>query len=210
MIKENSSVAGKVDKERRDILRRHHDAVHIINGVVKKAIGPWCHQYGAEKDVDKARIDITHYEALTDVQIEEIERMANSIVDKNLEITKTIVSRSDAEKNYGFGIYAGGYIPAKDVRIVAIDNHDIEACGGTHDDSTGDAGPILITKTKRIADGLVRIEIKAGGVAVDYLKEKETILKQVAKKLDVTEEDVSAAVEKLFARWKKIRKVVKK
>ncbi|MBI2084743.1 MAG: alanine--tRNA ligase [Candidatus Aenigmarchaeota archaeon] len=208
--KVGAKVSAKVDKERRDKLRRHHDAIHIINGVVKKVIGSWCHQYGAEKDVDKARIDITHYEALTDKQMEEIEDAANKVVQKNLKITKIVTSRSSAEKKYGFDIYAGGYVPSKDVRIVTISGHDTEACGGTHDDSTGDAGPILIIKTKRIADGLVRIEIKAGDVALGYLREKEKLLKEVAEKLKVKEDNVPDAVEKLFETWKRKKKAIKK
>ena len=209
-IEEGIDVNLKVDKDRRDKLRKHHDSIHIINGVAHKVIGPWCHQHGTEKDVDKARIDITHYEALTDEQIEAIENMANEIVEKNLPITKTLMDRSEAEKKYGFGIYTGGYVPSKQIRVVSIGNFDIEACAGTHGDSTGDIGYINVIRTKRIADGLVRIEIKAGDVALDCLREKEKILQEVAKKLNVKEDDVPNAVEKLFETWKRKRKQLKK
>ncbi|MBI4009599.1 MAG: alanine--tRNA ligase [Candidatus Aenigmarchaeota archaeon] len=208
--KEKQNIIGKIDKTRRDKLRRHHDSIHIINGVVHKMIGPWCHQYGTEKDVDKARIDITHYEALTDEQVEEIEKMANEIIQKNLPITKTLMDRSEAENKYGFEIYTGGYVPSKQIRVVSIGNFDTEACAGTHSDSTGDIGHIAVVKTKRIADGLVRIEIKAGDVALEYLKDKERVLQEVAKKLNVNEEDVPKAVERLFETWKKKRKQLKK
>lgn len=210
-IKEGATIVGKVDRDRRNILRKHHDSIHIINAVVHRVIGPWCHQYGSEKDIDKARIDITHYEALTDEQVEKIEKMANEIVTKNLKITKTLMERNEAEKKYGFEIYTGGYVPSKQIRVVNMGNgFDVEACAGTHGDSTGDIGGITILRTKRIADGLVRIEIKAGDVAVAYLKESEKILKDVAGKLNVNEEDVPKAVEQLFNTWKQKRKLVKK
>lgn len=210
-VKEGESVTAKVDRNRREKLRKHHDSIHIINGVVHKVIGSWCHQHGTEKDIDKARIDITHYEALTDNQVEAIEKMANEIVERNLPITKTLMDRKDAEKKYGFGIYTGGYVPSKQIRITDIGNgFDIEACAGTHGDSTGDIGCISIIRTKKIADGLVRIEIKSGDVALEYLKEKERILQDVAKKLNVKEEDVPKAVEKLFETWKTKRKQLKK
>lgn len=210
-LKEGATVSSKVDKDRRDKLRKHHDSIHIINGVVHKVIGPWCHQHGTEKDIDKARIDITHYEALTDNQVEAIEKMANEIVERNLPITKTLMDRKDAEKKYGFEIYTGGYVPSRQIRITDIGNgFDIEACAGTHGDSTGDIGCISIIRTKKIADGLVRIEIKSGDVALEYLKEKERILQDVAKKLNVKEEDVHKAVEKLFETWKQKRKLLKK
>ena len=209
-IKEGQNVSGKVNKERRDKLRKHHDSIHIINAVVHRVIGSWCHQYGSEKDVDKARIDITHYEALTDDQVEKIEKMANEIVQMDLKITKTLMERSEAEKKYGFEIYTGGYVPSKQIRVVTMGgDFDIEACAGTHGESTGDIGHIKIMRTKRVADGLVRIEIKAGDVALEYLEEKEKILQEVASKLGVKEQDVPKAVEKLFETWKILRKQAK-
>lgn len=198
---------GQVDEERREKLRKHHDSIHIINAVVQGVVGPWCHQYGSEKDVDKARIDMTHFEAFTPAQIEKIEKTANDVVKSNMAITKLVMDRQEAEKKYGFRIYTGGYVPSKEIRIAIIgDGYDIEACGGTHGESTGDIGYIKIIRTKRIADGLNRIEIKSGAVALEHLKEREQILKDVAEKLGTAEEKVPEAVERLFADWKKSRK----
>ena len=44
-------------------------------------------QHGAEKTSEKARLDITHYEPLTDNDVEKIEQRANEIVRKNLPVT---------------------------------------------------------------------------------------------------------------------------
>ena len=50
---------------------------------------------------------------------------------------------------------------------------DIEACGGTHVKKTGDIELIKITKTKRIQDGVVRLEFVSGPTAFDYVKKQE-------------------------------------
>jgi len=192
------------------MLTKHHDAIHLISGAARNVLGYHIHQHGAEKTEEKARIDITHYEALTEEEEEKIEDLANSIVEKGLAIKKFVMKRGDAERKYGFGIYAGGYIPSRDLRIIEIPGHDVEACGGLHGNNTKDIGFITILRTKKIADGLVRIEIKAGDVALSYLKEKEKILKEVAEKLNVKEEKVAEAVEKLFEEWKQKRKELKK
>jgi alanyl-tRNA synthetase len=97
-------------------------------------------------------------------------------------------------------------VPSKEIRIVEVEDFDIEACGGTHGHDTSDVWPIKIIKTKKIADGLVRIELKAGSVATEYLKEKGDILKDVADKLKVKEEKVPEAVKELFDTWKSLRK----
>jgi alanyl-tRNA synthetase len=209
-VSEGKVVKCSVDRKRREILMRHHDAVHVINGVVRRILGRHVHQYGAEKDVDKARLDITHFKTLTSDEVEKIEKEANKIVEKGLRITKKILERSKAEQMYGFDIYAGGYVPSKQIRIVAIEGHDVEACGGTHGNNTKDVGWITIVKTKRIADGLLRIELKAGEVAENYLQEKAKILSEVAEKLGVREDEVPAAVKSLFEEWKKLRKQKRK
>lgn len=205
-IKSGKDVKCTVDRERREKLMRHHDAVHIVNGATKQVLGSHVNQAGAEKDVDKARLDITHFEALTDEEVEEVEKVANEIVKKKIAIRKHEMPRGKAEQSYGFRIYQGGYVPSKDIRVVEVPGFDIEACGGTHGHNTGDIGPIKITKTKKIADGLVRIELKAGDVAVEYMREKEKLLEEVARKLNVEESDVPKAVEKLFDTWKSLRK----
>ncbi|MEM5853585.1 MAG: alanine--tRNA ligase-related protein [Candidatus Aenigmatarchaeota archaeon] len=209
-LKEGEVVECEVDRKRREILKKHHTAIHIINGVVKRILGSHAHQHGSEKTEEKARIDITHFESLREEEEEKIEEMANSIVKKGMVIRKFWMDRGDAERKYGFEIYAGGYVASRKLRLVEIDRFDVEACGGLHCDNTREVGLIKVIKSKKIADGLVRIEIKAGEVALKYLREKERILEEVAKKLGVEEEKVPEAVKELFDEWKKKRKILRK
>jgi alanyl-tRNA synthetase len=209
-IPEGKLVNCKVEKERRQILRKHHTATHIVNAATRKVIGPWIFQHGAEKDVDKARLDITHFDAFTEEEIEKIEEEANKVVEKNLPVKIEVLPRGKAEQKYGFRIYQGGAIPEKNLRIVSIGNIDIEACGGLHCRSTGEVGFITILRTKRIQDGINRLEYCSGEVALKHLKEKEKVLKEVAEKLKVKEEKVPEAIKKLFEEWKKKRKEIRK
>lgn len=211
-LKKGQIVSCKIDKKRRLILSKHHTATHIINSVARKVLGKHVWQHSAFKDVDKARLDITHYNSLTEKQVEEIEKNANKIVEKGLPIKTQVLERGKAEQKYGFRIYQGGAIPEKKLRIVSIGRVDVEACSGTHNilKKTSDVGFILILKTKRIQDGIVRIEFVSDKVALNYLKEKEKILRKIARELGVKEKDVPKAVEKLFKRWKKLRKKLRR
>jgi alanyl-tRNA synthetase len=114
--------------------------------------------------------------------------------------------RLKAEQKYGFVIYQGGVVPQKELRIVSIGNIDHEADGGTQVKSTKEVGFFKLNHAKRIADGVVRLEYTAGDVTENYLKDKERILKEVAQKLKVKENEVPAAVKKLFEEWKQKRK----
>ncbi len=209
-VKEGSIVLCRVDRKRRKILTIHHDAIHLINAAARKILGRHVRQYGAEKTVEKARIDITHYQKLSEEEVEKIEKLANEIVKKNIPIEKFWMDRCEAERKFGFGIYQGGYVPSKKVRIVKIGNFDVEACCGTHGNSTGEIGIIKILRTKRIADGLVRIEIVAGDRALEYLKKMEGIAKECCKELNTKPENLEEAVKDLFERWKCLRKKLKK
>ncbi len=210
-FKEGDTVKCVVNRERRLTISKHHVATHIINYAARQIIGNWVWQAGSNVDEDKARLDLTHFESLNEEEIEKIEKLANEIVNKDLPIEVKIISRVDAEKNYGFRIYQGGAIPEKNVRIVKI-GEDVEACSGTHNmlKSTKDVGNILILGSKRIQDGVVRLEFCSGEKALSYLREKARILKEVAEKLNVEEEKVVDACKKLFEDWKSERKRLRK
>ncbi len=205
---ENQLVKCIVDKERREILTKHHTATHIVLAACRKVLGNHVWQAGAEKDVDKARLDITHYKEISEEEIEKIEENANEIIKQNLNVDCFFIERTEAEKNFGFKIYQGGYVPEKIVRIVKIGNIDIEACSGTHVKNTSEIEIIKIINVKKIADNVYRFEFVAGKKAIEFLKEREKILDEICKFLNCNYENAFEKVKELFNEWKK--KVKKK
>ena len=173
MPNEGDRVKCKVDSLRRENITKNHTSTHILNSSSRSVLGSWIWQHSAFKEADHARLDITHHSPLSENEIKEIEKVANSVVKKNIPVTIDNFDRGTAEQKYGFKIYQGGVVPVKSVRIVSIKDFDVEACGGTHVKKTGDIDIIKITKTKRIQDGVVRIEFVSGQTAFDYIKQKE-------------------------------------
>jgi alanyl-tRNA synthetase len=171
--KEGDVVKCKVDSLRRENITKNHTSTHILNSSSRSVLGSWIWQHSAFKEADHARLDITHHSPLSENEIKEIEKVANSVVKQNIPVSIDNFDRGDAEQKYGFKIYQGGVVPVKSVRIVSIKDFDVEACGGTHVKKTGDIEIIKITKTKRIQDGVVRIEFVSGQTAFDYIKQKE-------------------------------------
>ncbi len=171
--KEGEMVQCKVDETRRANITKNHTSTHIINASSRGVLGSWIWQHSAFKDDDHARLDITHHSSLTDEQVKQIEDAANQMVKENHPVSIDYYDRGTAEQKYGFRIYQGGVVPVKSVRIVSIEDKDIEACGGTHVKKTGDIELIKITKTKRIQDGVVRIEFVSGPTAFQYVKDQE-------------------------------------
>jgi len=175
-IKEGDTVSCVVDSKRRGDITKNHTSTHILNSSSRSILGSWVWQHSAFKEEDHARLDITHHSALTDDEIVKIENLANSVVKKNMSVTIENFDRGTAEQKYGFKIYQGGIVPVKSVRIVSIEDFDIEACGGTHVKKTGEIKLVKITRTKRIQDGVVRIEFVSGDTALDYAKQHDVDL----------------------------------
>ena len=186
--KEGETVKCVVDATRRENITKNHTSTHIINASSRGILGSWVWQHSAFKDEDHARLDITHHSSLTNQQVQQIEDAANKMVKENYPVSIEYFDRGTAEQRYGFRIYQGGVVPVKSVRIVSIEDKDIEACGGTHVKKTGDIGIIKITKTKRIQDGVVRIEFVSGPNAFEYVKQQEIISKQKEQEIAAKQE----------------------
>ncbi len=173
--KEGDTVSCKVDVTRRSNITKNHTSTHILNSSARGVLGSWIWQHSAFKEDDHARLDITHHSSLTTQQVDDIEKAANEIISKNMDVTIQNYDRGAAEQKYGFKIYQGGVVPVKSVRIVSIEDFDVEACGGTHVKKTKEIELIKITRTKRIQDGVVRLEFVSGPTAIEYVKQQEII-----------------------------------
>ena len=211
---ENKVVHGIIDNTRRRSITKNHSATHILNSAARNSLGSWVWQNSAFKDEHYARLDITHHSALTQEQIKQIEKTANEVVQKNLPIIINIQERSDAESRYTFRIYQGGAVPSNNVRIVNIDGWDVEACGGTHVNKTGEIGLIKILKTERIQDGAVRLEFVSGNNALQYIQSQDSQLHHVAQSLGSSREKVGESLGKMIAEnelmKRKLRSLVNK
>ena len=205
-IKKGDKAECSINYDRRMQLAQHHTATHIITGSAREILGPHIWQAGASKQVDKSRIDLTHYQQLSEEELKKIENYANMIVQKNIPIEKEIMKRSTAESQYGIRIYQGGAVPGNNLRIVNIVGFDAEACGGTHLDVTGDVGSIKILKSSKIQDGVIRIEFVAGAAAEKELEKERNIIKKAKEILNCKETQIPARAEELFTKWKQKKK----
>ena len=203
-------VEGEINWERRLALMRHHTATHLVNAAAQKVLGNHIYQAGAEKTAEKAHLDITHYKPLSMVELGKIEQVANSFVLMNIGINKPVLTRTDAERKYGFRIYQGGAVPGKMIRIIEIPGVDVEACGGTHVDNTGEVGLIKLMKAERIQDGIVRLEFTAGKVAVDAVQKEREVLDDISEIWGVQKTQLKKSAERFFTEWKKQKKEIER
>jgi alanyl-tRNA synthetase len=199
-------VKGKIDLERRKRLAVHHTATHVVNAAAKRVLGDHVNQAGAFKDVDKARLDITHYDNVSSDELSKIEEEANKIVKSGIGVVSEFIARDKAEKKYGMEIYQGGAVPGKKLRIVSIKGVDVEACGGTHLNNTKEIKEIKIIKSTKVQDGVIRLVFVAGDAAVKVEREEGSAVNALAKELGCKESEVVGRAKELFKLWKDVIK----
>ncbi len=207
-LKEGKKVKILLDRNRREILMRHHSAVHIVGGAARHVLGSHVWQTGTDKSVEKARLDITHWDNITSEQLDEIEMVANKIVMSDLYVPKHVMERTEAEHKYGFTIYQGPVIPGKFLRIIEIPDFDVEACGGTHVQRTGEVGFIKILGTEKIQDGVIRINLTAGTRAVESVQESQKLMRSAAETFKVSPDQLPSTAQRFWNEWKEQKKQI--
>ncbi len=165
-----TEVAGRIDRNRRFDHMQQHTGQHLLSAVLVELFDAPTVSFhlGAEA----CTIDVAS--TLSPEQLREAERRANEIVFENRPVT---ISFRDSSQDLGLRKPTEREGP---VRIVAIENLDRSACGGTHVRATGEIGPILLRKLDRTR-GNLRIEFLCGARAVARAHADFEALSQIAR-----------------------------
>jgi len=201
-------VNGKINRERRIRLMDNHTAIHIVGGSAREILGPHIWQAGSNKGAKYARLDITHHSRLSRTQLDAIEDRANEIVDSAINIEKLVLDRKEADKMFGFEIYQGGPPRHKEIRVIKIGDFDVQACGGTHHDSTISVGEIRVVRSSQVQDGVERLQVVAGETAREHARQQERLLDDSSEILGVEPGDLPRTVSRFFEEWKSQKKKI--
>ncbi len=200
------NVRGSIEWERRVSLMRHHTGTHLVLGAARRVLGKHAWQAGAQKGIESSRIDISHYERITEEQVREIERLATETALQDIPVESIWLPREKAEQAYGYILYQGGVVPGRELRIIKIGDWDVEACGGTHCTRTGQIGTIKILHNERIQDGVERIIFAAGTQALRAFQQQEEKLKDISTTVEAPIEKVDQYVRNLVDEKVKLTK----
>jgi len=128
---------------------RTHTALHVLKGAVVKVLGKDA-LWTASTFVNGShgRLTVKFIRKPSSEEIEKIEEEANRKIAEDAPIRVVELDREEAEKQFGKIIYDLYPIPdsVKRLKIVVIDNWNINACNKTHLTSTGDIGRLVIRK----------------------------------------------------------------
>ncbi len=205
----HEEITGKIDSYRRDLLTRNHTATHLVIASARDILGKHIWQAGAQKGLDKTRIDLSHYKRISKEELHAIEMLANQRVQQNHVLNIQWYDRTDAEAKYGFKLYQGGIVPGKNIRVIEIPGVDVQACAGTHCERTGDVGVIKLLRTERVQDGVERLEYAVSDSGVKKIQENDDIIDDSSKVFGVDPDQLPKTCNRFFEEWKQQKKTIK-
>jgi alanyl-tRNA synthetase len=204
--REGATVKGSIDWQRRYSLMKAHTATHLIMGAARRVLGQHVWQSGTQKDVERSRLDISHYRRLTLEETHKIEELANQALNEGIKVECEWLPRNEAEAEYGFRLYQGGAVPGKEIRVVSVGDWEVEACAGTHVKNTSELGYLKILHTERVQDGRERFTYTTGLYAVKASQETETLIVKLSETLNAPVDKLVPTAEHVIEEWKNARK----
>ena len=195
-----------IDSERRGTIRRNHTATHLLHHALRQVLGDHVKQAGSMVGPDRLRFDFSHYEAVTDVQVAEIERLANA---ETLDNTPTRIFETTKDEAEALGAIAFFGDKYGDIVRVLEAGSSIELCGGTHVRATGDIGTIKVVSESSIGSNLRRIEAVTGTVSVALLQRDEQLIADAARLVGSSSDDLLVGVQRRLDETKALHDEIK-
>ena len=189
----SDAITAEVNEEMRVSTCRNHTTTHILQKALKDVLGDHIVQAGSMVDPYRARFDFQHFGPMSDDEIIQTEQKVNSVILKSLDVNVEEMTIDAARKSGATALFGEKY--GDTVRVVSVGEYSKELCGGTHLKNTSTAGLIKIVSETGVAAGVRRIEALTGLNAINYMGEKEGLLKKVENLLKTTSSDVVKKTE---------------
>ena len=200
------------DAERRARIMRNHTGTHLVHAALRNILGTHVKQAGSLNAPERLRFDFTHFGPVGSEELHDIEDQVNEEIRLNTKLSTGIMSIEEA-LNSGALAFFGDKYPESNVRVVTIPDansprgfYSRELCGGTHVGRGGDIGVLKIVSEESVAAGVRRIEAVTGIGAIEHYQQQAKVLQALAEQMNVGEDSLLAAVEKLSHNARQLEK----
>lgn len=210
-IKAGADVILSVHKERRDAIKSHHSATHLMHKALREVLGDHVFQKGSVVSDERLRFDFSQPKALTADQMQQVEDRVNKMIRANLPVETRIMDKEKAVEMGAMALFGEKY--DDDVRVVFMGDdalmESVELCGGTHVKRTGDIGLFKFTAESAISSGVRRVEAVTGEKAFAMFRGYEVSLKEMAESLKTSVGELPERIVALQADKKKLEQDLK-
>ncbi len=180
-IKVGDKVTLKIDEYNRELIRRNHSSVHLLQSALTEVLGDHVAQKGSYVCADYIHFDFSHFEKMKEEQIAEVERKVNRWISEAIPEETKVLSIDDAKKLGAKALFDDKYGDV--VRVVCFGEVSKEFCGGTHVSNSRDIGVFVIESEESVASGIRRIVARTSIGAYELLKKRENMLVQARNSL---------------------------
>ena len=197
----------RIDRTRRDAARLNHSATHILHAVLREHLGTQVRQAGSLVAPDRLRFDFNYHGPVAEPELRDLEEDVNARIRENAAVRTEEMAYPDAIKMGALAFFGDKY--GDRVRVVRTGDYSIELCGGTHVERAGDIGLFKLRAETGVAAGVRRVEALTGEGALQWMRGREQMLREIGELLHGSEEDVAARVGRLVAQERELERQLK-
>jgi alanyl-tRNA synthetase len=201
-------ITANVNIDQRKNTAKNHTSTHILHKVLKEMLGDHVNQAGSYVSEDRLRFDYTHFEAVDNDVLKEIENRVNEAILFDYTVKTDVLNIEQAKKSGAMALFDEKYDEM--VRVVSVGDFSKELCGGTHIDETAKIGLFKIVSEGSIASGVRRIEAITGRKAIEYLNEIENLTDELSLSMKTTKDELLSKVNLLKKESKEKDKEIQK
>jgi alanyl-tRNA synthetase len=201
-------VQAEIDLERREAIKLNHSATHLTHAALKQVLGEHVNQKGSLVSDERFRFDFSHFEAVTNAELQRVEKLVNEQIRANHGLDTKLMNLDEAKAAGAMALFGEKY--AEDVRVVSMGDFSMELCGGTHANRTGDIGFFKIVSEGGIAAGVRRIEAVTGDKALDVVQSQGQQIAQITSLLKTDPQGLSVRIKQVLDQNKIIEKELEK
>lgn len=155
-LKVNDELDLKINVADRLLIRANHSSLHLLQSALKNVLGNHVNQAGSYVCKDYARFDFTHFEKISNDDLNKIEALVNEYINAGYDINTEVLDIEEAKKTGAIALFDEKY--EEKVRVVSMGPVSKEFCGGTHAFNTSELGLFRIRSEESIGSGIRRIE----------------------------------------------------
>jgi alanyl-tRNA synthetase len=179
-IRVGDRVDAVVNTEIRTATMRNHTATHLLHAGLREVLGNHVKQAGSLVDPGHLRFDFSHFTAVADEELQDIEDLINREVlgNEKVQVIENVPIDVAINEYHAMALFGEKY--GDKVRVIKIADFSTELCGGTHTGATGEIGLIKILKEGSVSSGVRRVEALTGEGSLQHFRKDHQLENVVA------------------------------
>lgn len=190
----SGSWSAEVSESKRRETAKNHSATHLMHEALREVLGTHVEQKGSLVTSEYLRFDFSHFQKVSDEELQQIESLVNQRIQANLPLEEfRNIPISEAKDMGAMMLFGEKY--GDTVRAIKFGS-SIELCGGIHVQATGSIGLFKFISEGAVAAGMRRVEAVTGMGAMKYINDSLSALRDAAEVLK-NPKNLAGAIQQL-------------